>query len=219
MTLLRAVIAAVLLLCGPAVLRAEPSGTRPLIGLAQHEVARAIPSDATLLEEPAAIERFLAEIDGRPPEWSAVLGHHAGGHDERLFALNRERDAARVGKAGLGRRVAFLWEGELSGYEATLGGYRVAIGPRMIATGWGLVRFKPEGLPSTLVAGPPPALKEFLRKKQADGEKITIAVAMTGRLVPEESILYDMAHGEAGRGLIMPVVLVERLDYLYFQSQ
>lgn len=219
MTALRALIVLAVILCVPAVPRAEPSGTRPLIGLAKHETERAIPPDTTLLEEPAAIERFLAELDGTPPDWAAVLGHHEGGHDERLFALNRERDAARAGKAGLGRRVTFLWDGELSGYEAKLGGYRVAIGPRMVQTAWGLVRFKPEGLPSTLVAGPPPALKEFLKKKQAAGETITIAVAMTGRLVPEESVVYDMAHGEPGRGLIMPVVQVERLDYLYFQTQ
>jgi hypothetical protein len=219
MTGARTLLAAVLFLIVPAFSGAEPSGTRPLIGLAKHETERAIPPETTLLEEPQAIERFLAELDGQPPDWGTVLGHHEGSHDARLFALNRERDAARAGKAGLGRRVTFLWDGELSGYEAALGGYRVAIGPRMIPTAWGLVRFKPEGLPATLVAGPPPALKEFLKTKQAAGGTVTIAVAMTGRLVPEESIVYDMAHGETGRGLIMPVVLVERLDYLYFQDQ
>jgi hypothetical protein len=39
-------------------------------------------------------------------------------------------------------------------------------------------------------------------------------VAMTGRLVPEESIIYDFAHEEPRLGIVMPVVRVERLDYV-----
>lgn len=37
---------------------------------------------------------------------------------------------------------------------------------------------------------------------------------MTGRLVPEESLIYDFAHEEPGRGMVMPVVRLERVDYL-----
>jgi hypothetical protein len=37
---------------------------------------------------------------------------------------------------------------------------------------------------------------------------------MTGTLIPSESIVYDFSHGEEGRGLIMPVVRVERVDVL-----
>ncbi|WP_447973140.1 hypothetical protein [Nitrospira sp. Kam-Ns4a] len=207
-----------LLLSGAPPLRGEPTGTRPLIGLGKFEIHRVVPPDATLLDEPAAIERFLAALDGAPPNWVEVFGHHGGGHDERLFTLNRERDQARTGKPALAQRVTFLWEGELSTYDAKRGGYRVAIGPKLIRTAWGLVRFKPEGLPSELIAGPPPALNAFLKRKIAAGETIAIAVAVTGRLVPEESVIYDMAHGEEGRGLVMPVVQVERLDYLYFQE-
>jgi hypothetical protein len=38
-------------------------------------------------------------------------------------------------------------------------------------------------------------------------------VAITGRLLPEESIIYDFAHDERGQGMVMPVVRVERVDY------
>lgn len=40
-----------------------------------------------------------------------------------------------------------------------------------------------------------------------------IQVAMTGTLVREESIIYDFAHEEAGRGMVMPVVWVEEIRY------
>jgi hypothetical protein len=35
-----------------------------------------------------------------------------------------------------------------------------------------------------------------------------------GRLVPEESIVYDFSHDEEGLGLIMPIVRIERIEYL-----
>jgi hypothetical protein len=44
-----------------------------------------------------------------------------------------------------------------------------------------------------------------------------VTVAMTGRLIPEESIIYDFAHEEPGQGMIMPVVRVQRIDYLLFE--
>lgn len=218
MGLTRGLVAAGLLLWSPVLLWGEVSGARPLIAIAKHELGRVVPSDATLLDEPKAIEGFLAGLDGQPPDWASIFNEPGTGHDERLFALNRERDVQRAGRPGLAQRVTFLWEGQLSDYEAAVGGYRVAIGPKVIPTAWGLVRFKPEGLPSNLVAGPPLALREFLRKTMSAGRKITIAVAMTGRLAPEESLIYDRAHDEPGRGVVMPVVQVERLDYLYFQD-
>jgi len=48
----------------------------------------------------------------------------------------------------------------------------------------------------------------------ARGEPVGIIVAMTGRLIPEESLLYDFSHDQEGLGVIMPVVKLERLDYL-----
>jgi hypothetical protein len=37
---------------------------------------------------------------------------------------------------------------------------------------------------------------------------------MTGKLIPEESLIYDFSHDQAGLGMIMPVVRVERIDYV-----
>ena len=166
--------------------------------------------------EPPAIEQFLDELDGAPPDWATVYGHghHDSDHDDRLFALNRERDAKREAKPALQWRVTFLWPGELSSYDPKTGGFRVAIGPKFTPTRWGVVRFKQEDLPANLTAVPDPSLRETLRRRFEKGEKIEIQVAMTGRLIAEESILYDFSHDQEGLGLIMPVVRIEQVDFL-----
>lgn len=75
------------------------------------------------------------------------------------------------------------------------------------------MRLKPEDLPSNLVAVLLPTLNESLQKRVNKGERIEIDVAITGRLIPDESIIYDFAHDEPGQGMVMPVVRVERVDY------
>ncbi|HET8579975.1 MAG TPA: hypothetical protein VFL31_03175 [Nitrospiraceae bacterium] len=194
----------------------EATGTRPLLTQKLDGLRLVLPSDAHLLIETKAIEHFLDELDGTPPEWSTVYGHghHDPGHDERLFNLNRERDAKREGKPALQWRVTFLWPGELSEYDPKSGGFRVAVGPKFNATSWGIVRFKPEEVPSDLIVVPMPVLRDVLRARLEKGEHVELEVAMTGRLIPEESIVYDFSHDEEGRGLIMPVVQIERIDYL-----
>ncbi|MEW6543256.1 MAG: hypothetical protein AB1411_06545 [Nitrospirota bacterium] len=191
-------------------------GVRPLLALKLDELRTILPSETHLLAEPAAIERFLEGLDGAPPDWVAVYGHghHDPGHDERLFSLNRERDGRRAGKPALQWLVTFLWPGELSGYDPKAGGFRVAVGPAFIETRWGVVRFKPEDLPANLTAIPNPGLRESLRRKVEKGQRVEIAVAATGRLIPEESLVYDFSHEEERRGLIMPVVRIERMDYV-----
>lgn len=155
-------------------------------------------------------------MDGTPPDWATVYGHgrHDLGHDDRLFNLNRERDANREGKPVLQWRVTFLWPGELSRYDSKMGGFSVAIGPKFTPTRWGIVRFKAEEMPGNLMAIPNPSQREVLRRKFGKSQKIEIEVAMTGRLISEESIVYDFSHEEEGSGLIMPVVRIERIDYL-----
>ena len=73
--------------------------------------------------------------------------------------------------------------------------------------------FKPDGLPSNLLAVAAPDLQRLLTERAKRGERMEIDVAMTGRLVPEEGIIYDFAHEEAGRGMVMPVVRIEPIDY------
>ncbi|MBI5777387.1 MAG: hypothetical protein HY444_08355 [Nitrospirae bacterium] len=194
----------------------EATGTRPLLRSDREKLPALLPSGTHLLLEAGAIERFLDGLDGAPPDWAAVYGHghYDPGHDERLFNLNRERDAKREGKPALQWRVAFVWYGDLSDFDPKAGGFRVTIGPKFTQTRWGVVRFKADELPGNLMAIPNPSLRESLRRKFEKGERIEIDVVMTGRLIPEESLVYDFSHEEEGRGLIMPVVRIERIDYV-----
>ena len=173
-----------------------------------------LPKGTRLLHDPVAIENFLEALDGAPPNWAELHGKHGDRHDERLFALNRERDRVRLGRPALSERITFLWEGVLSTYVPEKASFLVAIGPEVIVTRWGLVRFKPESLPAELLAVPPPDSKESLRARVARGEDVKVLVAMTGRLVPDEALIYDFAHEEPGQGMVMPMVRVERIDYL-----
>ncbi|MBM4125145.1 MAG: hypothetical protein FJ246_09390 [Nitrospira sp.] len=202
---------------GPSIVFGQEAGsTRPLLVLDREHLSSVLPSDTHLLVEADAIEQFLDQLDGAPPDWAAVYGqgHHDPGHDDRLFALNRERDEKRVGKPAFRWKVTFLWSGELSRYDQKASGFSVAVGPKFHSTRWGLVRFKPENLPANLMAIPNPRLRETLRRKLDQGQKIEIEVAVTGRLIPEESLVYDFSHEEEGKGLVMPVVRIERVDCL-----
>ena len=212
------VIAAFLLIMGPVVDgRAEEGiGTRPLLTIAPKDLHRILPPDSHLLIDPHSIEQFLDALDGAPPDWAMVYGHghHDPEHDERLFMLNRERDAKRAGKEALQWMVAFLWSGELSRYEPEVGGFTIAMGPIFTPTGWGMVRFKADDLPSNLFAIPSAGELDRLRRQIEAGQKVEIEIAMIGRLIPEESLVYDFSHDEEGLGLIMPVVRIERVEYL-----
>jgi len=201
-----------LVISSSVVLGQEAEGIRPLLTSGLNELQRSLPHDTRFLTDAHSIETFLKLVDDAPPDWAAVYGH--GSHDERLFALNRERDQLRQGRVEAPGLVTFFWDGELSDYDPRLGGFRIAIGPRMIPTMWGLVRFKPEGLPSELVAVVSSQTRNALQKDAVARTKVVIIVAMTGRLIPEESIIYDFAHDEPGKGMVMPVVRIERLDYL-----
>jgi hypothetical protein len=61
---------------------------------------------------------------------------------------------------------------------------------------------------------PDPSTRDVLRRRLAAGRKIDIEIAMVGRLIPDESLVYDFSHDEEGLGIIMPVVRIERVEYL-----
>jgi len=197
--------------------RAEDAiGTKPLLTIARKDLHSILPPDCHILIDPHSIEQFLDALDGNPPDWSLVYGHghHDSGLDERLFTLNREQDAKRVGKKALQWTVVFLWSAELSRYDPTAGGFNLAIGPIFTPTRWGVVRFKPEEVPSNLVVIPDPGTHDVLRRQLDAGQKVGIEIAMIGRLIPDESLVYDFSHDEEGLGIIMPVVRIERVEYL-----
>jgi len=191
-------------------------GTRPLLTIARKDLHSILPPDCHILVDPHSIEEFLDALDGNPPDWALVYGrgHHDPDLDERLFTLNRGRDAKREGKKALQWTVVFLWSAELSRYDPTAGGFSLAIGPIFTPTRWGVVRFKPEEVPSNLVVIPDPSTRDVLRRQLDAGRKVDIEIAMMGRLNPEESLVYDFSHDEEGLGIIMPVVRIERVEYL-----
>jgi hypothetical protein len=191
-------------------------GARPLLTIAHKDLHTILPPDCHILIDPHSIEQFLDALDGNPPDWGLVYGHghHDLGHDERLFTLNRERDAKRAGNPALTQLITFVWFGELSRYDADAGGFRVALGPKLTPTRWGVVRFKYENLPGDLLAKASATMRSEFEQRLAQGESFYMTVAMTGRLIPDESIVYDFSHDQEGLGVIMPVVKVERLDYL-----
>ena len=194
----------------------EVFSTRPLLTITRNNLSTILPPGCHILIDPHSIELFLDALDGYPPDWGLVYGHgpHGPDHDDRLFRLNRERDAKRAGNAALQWTVVFLWSGELSRYDPTTGGFSIAMGPIFTPTRWGAIRFKAEDMPGNLMAIPNTSQREALRRKLNKGQKIEIDVAMTGRLIPEESIVYDFSHDQEGLGIIMPVVRIERIDYL-----
>jgi hypothetical protein len=191
-------------------------GMRPLLTIARKDLPTILSSDCHILLDPRLIEEFLDALDGRPPNWDVVYGrgHHDSGLDERLFTLNRERDAKRAGKKALQWKVVFLWSGELSRYDPMTGGFGLATGPTFTPTSWGVVRFKPEEVPSNLIAIPDPSIRDVLRRQLEAGRKVDIEIVMLGRLIPDESLVYDFSHDEEGVGIIMPVVRIERVEYL-----
>jgi hypothetical protein len=191
-------------------------GVRPLLTIAPMDLHTILPPDSRILIDPRSIEQFLDALDNTPPDWSMVYGHghHNPARDERLFTLNRERDAKRADNPVLAQLITFIWFGELSRYDAEAGGFHVALGPKFTPTRWGVVRFKYEYFEGGLVAKASAPLRDELEQRFARGETVDIIVAMTGRLIPEESLLYDFSHDQEGLGVIMPVVKLERLDYL-----
>lgn len=199
----------------PALVSAESSpALRPLYKTMSAALATLPPGNQLLLDrEP--IEQFLAALDGSPPDWAQVYGHghHDPGHDDRLFALNRERDARREGKEPLQWLVTVAWFGELSKFDEEEGGFRVALGPKFTRTTWGEIRFKHEDLPAILIASAGEATADLKARLQR-GERIDIDVLMCGRLVSDESLVYDFSHDVEELGLIMPVVRIEAVAFV-----
>ena len=191
----------------------EVGGSAPLRHSTLDELAALLPAGMTLMTHPEAIEHFLEELDGQPPDWGTIYGdgHHDPGLDDRLFRLNRERDGKRDGRPALVKRLAFVWAGLVSRYDPEIGGFPVALGPRFIRTSWGMVRFKPDEAPSNLSVIMDASDEAKFEGLLAQGQAVEIDVVMTGALIPEESIVYDFSHDEEGRGLIMPFVRVEQV--------
>lgn len=194
----------------------DDPGPRPLRTISLLQLGQLFPSGTHLLVDRGAIESFLVAMEGTPPDWATVYGrgHHDPGHDERLFNLNRERDAAREGNPTLTWQVAFVWTGELSHFDEESRSYSVAVGPELTQTSWGVVRFKPEEFPGNLRVRPDKYLADQIERSLRHHESVLVSVVMVGTLIPNESVIYDFSHEEEGVGLIMPVVKVEQVEVI-----
>jgi len=158
-------------------------------------------------------EAYLTELERQPPVWDQLHDPPGEEHGARLFALNRRRDGLREGHPLLNQRIAFLWGAVLGSFLPDRHGFKLSIGPEPTQTTWGLVRFKPVGLPHEMIARPSPAVLAALRQRTAAGEKIPVGILFTGKLIPWESIIYGFSHDGLEEGMVMPVVEVDSVEY------
>ena len=191
------------------------NGIQPLIQLEERRLLhQLIPMNVRPLLLPQQVERFLQELEGLPPDWGTLQDLDHTIQSERLFQLNRERDEARlVRQILLQQPIAFLWAGILRQYLPEYQGFSVALGPELTSTSWGIVRFKPMGLPDYLVAIPSHESAGELLIQQQHGKQIEIGVLFIGTLVADESLIYDFSHDEKKEGMILPVVLIQDVRY------
>lgn len=189
-------------------------GIQPLIQLEDQALSQLIPRNIRPLLLPKEQEEFLQELEGHPPDWPALQSLDHTEQSERLFQLNRGRDETRlIHKNIIQQPIAFLWSGFLRTYMPEYQGFSVALGPEFTSTSWGIVRFKPMGLPDYLVAVPSLESVENFRIRQQNGEQIAIGVLFFGTLVADESLIYSFSHDQKGDGMILPVVQIEDVRY------
>ena len=125
-----------------------PSGVQPLQPLHGSPV-HSFMTDPSVRPLLIALEQeaFLIELEEQPPEWDQLHDPPGEEHGARLFDLNRKRDDLREEHPLLNQRIAFLWSGFLREYHDGHQGFTVVMGPHPTQTSWGIVRFKPTGLP------------------------------------------------------------------------
>ena len=193
----------------------SPLGIGTLHYVSTTKAPTLVPSHARPLLTSADQEKFLKELEGDIPNWSRLHDSPTEELGERLFVFNRKRDQAREGDVLLKQPIAFIWSGLLRQYVPEHKGFTIAIGPDFTKTGWGVVRFKPVGLPQDMIAIPSLDLQELLTQQIAQGSKVEIKVLFIGRLLPEESIIYAFSHDDPSQGMIMPVVQVEKIHYFF----
>ena len=189
-------------------------GIQPLIQLESQSLHQLIPRNIRPLLLPEEQEQFLQELEGHPPDWHTLQSQDHTEQSDRLFQLNRARDEARlIHRNSLQQPIAFMWSGFLRRYMPEYQGFLVALGPELTSTSWGIVRFKPMGLPDYLVAIPSLESAKHIRSQQQKGEQIAIGVLFFGTLVADESLIYSFSHDQKGDGMILPVVQIEDVRY------
>jgi hypothetical protein len=210
------------MLYSPKPISGQPSmanGIQPLIQLEGQPLHQLIPPNIRPLLLSQEQEQFLQELEGLPPDWRRLQDLDHTVQSERLFQLNRERDEARLVRQNLLQQpIGFLWAGVLRQYLPEYRGFSVALGPERTSTSWGIVRFKPMGLPDYLVAIPSRESARELLVQQQNGKQIDIGVLFIGTLVTDESLIYDFSHDGKKEGMVLPVVLIQDVRYFLKNS-
>ncbi len=190
-------------------------GIQPLQQRKEQSIQELLPPFVSPLFGPQEIEHFLERLEGNPPNWTQQHHTDITEQSERLFQLNRLRDAARLSKNEmLAQPIAFLWTGTLRQYLPEYQGFSLALGPVHTHTSWGTIRFKVLNLPDFLIGTATPDIQKELLARQKLGEHIEIAIVCIGTLIPEESVIYAFSHDTPQEGMILPVVSVQRLLYV-----
>ena len=190
-----------------------PSGIAPLKVLSNTTIKASIPPGIRTLITPLEQQNFFRQLEGSPPNWLALHNQPGEEHGERIFSFNRTRDEEREDHPLLKQRIAFLWSGVLRKHQTDLQGFTVAMGPVLTQTAWGIVRFKPVGLPNEMIAVPPSNLLPKLKAKVANQEEVEIVILFVGKFVPNESLMYAFSHDGSEEGMIMPFVQIETVHY------
>ncbi len=191
-----------------------PSGIATLQTSSTSTIRNIIPEDIRALLQPSEQEEYLAELEQSPPRWDTLHTQPGEEHGERLFRLNRARDTAREGHPLLTQRIGFLWSGILRTFDSKHQGFRVAMGPELTQTTWGIIRFKPVGLPDEMIAIPKRSLLSKLQSKISKREQVEVFILFFGKLLPNESIMYGFSHNGNEEGMIMPFVQIDQVHYV-----
>ena len=192
-----------------------PEGVRPLFILNEESsLASYVSKDTIFLNDPGTIENFLKKLEGAPPDWKYLYGSNVDERYDRLFDEVERRDEARAGHRLLNQHIAFVWHGNLTSFRPQHKGFGVAIGPLQIQTSWGIVRFKIANAPFEMVAVPPADQLENTKTKRARGDDIDIHIIYSGTLMEAESVLYDFSTEKEGEGMILPIVVLDHVDYI-----
>lgn len=191
-----------------------PDGVKPLLLTDGKPLSSFVPEGTLFLNDPETLDKFLKKLEGSPPDWKFLFGSNVDERYDRLFDETEKRDAARIGNATANQTLAFLWEGDLTSYRPEHKGFGVAIGPSQIPTAWGIIRFKIANQPSEMVAIPPSSLLEVLQNKRLHHEQVGITILFIGKLIPEESLMYDFSTVKEGEGMILPIVNLTQIEYL-----
>ena len=190
-----------------------PEGIRPL-QILEKPVETIIPPGVLFIEVPEIAEKFLTNLEGYVPDWKFLFGKNVDERYDRLFEESEKRDARRVGNPLLEQPIAFLWDGFLTSVRENTPGFAVSMGPRQIQTSWGIVRFKIVNLPLEMTAMPSTEVLKNLKQKRDRKEEVAILILFQGKLIPEESVMYDFSTAKEGEGMILPIVELTQVDYI-----